>query len=224
MNKKTRYVIRIIAYLFLVVGFIGFISGFVTSAFGVAFNNLDSFEFPLGDQSGIAVDSEGNIYCGLRFYSRIQVYDAEGNFIYGKFIDSAGGAFRIRMNKDDQLEVATARNDKFYIFARDGSLVKELSDVGYYFQDFGNTNENGFHDKKHNVTYFRRPALLSPYIGKKDSSGDERVIIKTPFHKWLFKGPLPAWFFIMIGGVISLFLRKNPSQLFSKEKIDKQIS
>jgi hypothetical protein len=202
----------------LVVGFIGFISGFITSAFGVAFNNLDSFELPLGDQSGIAVDSEGNIYCGLRFYSRFQKYDPEGNFIYGKFIDSAGGAFRIRISQDDQLEVATARNDKFYIFAKSGSLVSELSDAGHYFQDFGKSNENGFHDKKQNTIYFRRPALLGPYIVKKDSSGEEKVIIKIPFYKWFFKGPLPAWFFIVIGGIISVFLRKNPLKYFQRRK------
>jgi hypothetical protein len=131
MSKKIRYVISIFSTFFLVIGAIGFFSGPLASGFGVSFDNLDSFEFPLGDLEGIAVDSEGNIYCGLQFYSRIQVYDAKGNFIYGKFIDSAGGAFRIRINNDDQLEVATARNDKLYIFERGGTLVKELSEVGH---------------------------------------------------------------------------------------------
>jgi hypothetical protein len=224
MNKNARYVIHKISYLFLIVGSIGFISGFITSGFGVAFDNLDSFEFPLGDLKGIAVDSEGNVYCGLRFYSRIQVYDTEGNFLYGKFINSSGGTFRIRINKDDQLEVATARNDMFYIFARDGFLVRELSDVGHYFHNFGNSNENRFHDKKRNVIYFRRPALLGPHIVKMDSSGEKKVIIKTPFHKWLFKGPLPAWFFIMIGAIMSLFLKKNTLRhFFRKKQVDNQI-
>jgi hypothetical protein len=155
------------------------------------------------------VDSEGNIYCGLQFYSRVQVYDAEGNFNYGKFIDSAGGAFRIRINNNDQLEVATARNDKLYLFARDGTLVNELSDVGHYFRNFGQTGETRFHDKRQNVTYYRRPSLLGPYIVKRDSFGEKKTIIKTPFHKWLFKGPLPAWFFGLIGAVMSVFIRKN---------------
>ncbi|MHC4242355.1 MAG: hypothetical protein ACYSU4_08130 [Planctomycetota bacterium] len=220
MNKKARQVIGAIATLFLFIGFIGFVSGFIPYGFVVALDNaldnLDSFELPLGALEGISVDSEGNIYCGLQFYSRIQVYDADGNFIYGKFIDSAGGSFRIRINQNDQLEVATARNDKFYIFARDGSLVKELSDVGHYFQVFGESNENGFHNKKLKVIYFRRYDLFGPYIVKKDSSGEEKVIIKTPFHKWLFKGPLPAWLFIMIGGVMSIFVRKDPLKYISR--------
>ncbi len=212
------------AHLFLVIGGIGFFAGFIAMGFGVAFENLDSFELPLGDLEGITVDSEGNIYCGLQFYSRIQVYNAEGKFVYGKFIDSAGGAFRIRINQDDQLEVATARNDKLYIFARDGFLVRELSDVGHYFHDFGKTSERRFHDKRQNVIYFKKPTLLGPYIVKRESSGEKKVIIKTPFHKWLFKGPLPAWLFMMIGALMFMFIKKNPlKHLLRKKQIDNQV-
>lgn len=86
MKEKTKYVTRIIAVLFTVIGCIGFFAGALTGL-GFDFRNLDSFELPLGNLRGIAVDSEGNIYCGLQFYSRIQVYDAQGNFIYGKFVN-----------------------------------------------------------------------------------------------------------------------------------------
>jgi len=209
MNEKTRYVIRIVAALFLAIGFIGFLAGAITGL-GFDFRNLDSFELPLGDLKGIAVDSEGNIYCGLQFYSRVQVYDNEGKFIYGKFINSAGGAFRIRINEDDQLEVATARNDKLYLFEKNGTLVNELSDVGHYFHDFGKTGEARYHDKRQNTTYFRRASLLGSYIAKRDSSGEEKVLVRTPFHKWLFMGPLPAWLFIVVGVVMSIFVRKDP--------------
>ena len=210
---------RIIATLVLVIGFIGFLAGFICAGFGFKFRNLDSFELPLGHLEGIAVDSEGNIYCGLQFYSRFQVYDAEGKFIYGKFIDSGGGAFRIRINKNDQLEVTTARNDKLYIFARDGTLISELSDVGHHFRNFGKSNEQRFYDKKHDIIYFWRPALLGPYIVKMDSSGEHKVIIKTPFHKWLFKGPfLPAFAFIAIGSLMSRFSRKDLKKYKASEE------
>ena len=216
MKEKTKYVIRIVATLFLVIGCVGFFAGAITAVFGSGFRNLESFELPLGDLRGIAVDSEGNIYCGLQFYSRIQVYNSEGKFIYGKFVNSAGGAFRIRINQNDQLEVATARNDKLYIFAIDGTLVNELSDVGHYFHNFGKTGETRFHDKSQNVTYFKRPSLLGPYIVKRVSSGEKKVIITMPFHKWLFKGPLPAWLFMLIGVVMSIFVKKNPLKYISR--------
>ena len=209
MNKKTRHVIRIVAVLFLVIGCIGFFAGPLT-VLGFDFINLDSFELPLGDLEGIAVDSEGNIYCGLRFYSRVQVYDAQGKFIYSKFVNSAGGAFRIRINENDQLEVATATNDKLYVFEKNGTLVNELSDVGHYFYDFGETGDTRFHDKRQNVTYLIKWSPVGSYVAKKDLLGEERIIIRTPFHKWLFKGPLPAWLFMMIGGVMFMFVSKDP--------------
>jgi hypothetical protein len=86
------------------------------------------------------------------------------------------------------------------------------------FHNFGKTGESKFHDKKQNVTYYRRPALLGPYVVKMSSSGEKKVIIKTPFHKRLFKGPLPAWFFGIVGGVISVLLRKNPLERFLRKK------
>lgn len=208
MNKKAKHIIRIIGVLFLVVGGVGFLASLVTSLFGSHLRILDSFEFPLGDLRGIAVDTEGNIYCGLRFYSRIQVYDAKGQFLYGKFIDSSGGAFRIRINEDDQLEVATARTDKLFLFKKDGTLVRELSQVGHYFSDFGSTGETLFYDEKEHTTYFRKGLMLDDYIVKRASSGRETIIIRTPFHKWLFRGPLPALFFFMIGGALSAYARR----------------
>ncbi|MFB0555514.1 MAG: ankyrin repeat domain-containing protein [Phycisphaerae bacterium] len=217
MNAKIRYVIRIVAALFLIIGVIGFLAGAVTGL-GFEFRNLDSFELPLGCLEGIAVDSEGNIYCGLQFYSRIQVYDPEGKFIYGKFVNSAGGAFRIRINKKDQLEVATARNDKLYVFEKDGALANELSDVGHNFSLFGETGEKRFHDKNKNTTYLIKWSPLGSYISKRYSSGEEKVIIKTPFHKWLFMGPLPAWLFALIGVVMLKLVKKNPFKNILRRK------
>ena len=164
---------------------------------------LDSFELPLGDLSGIAVDSEGHIYCGLQFFSRVQVYDADGKFLYSVYANSSGGAFRIRINEDDQLEVATARNDKLYCFDKNGNLVRQLSWVGHYFSDFGKTGESRFYDDKEDATYFRKGYPISAHVVKRDSTGQENIIIRTPFHKWVFQGPLPAWF-IAIPGIVAL--------------------
>jgi hypothetical protein len=208
MTKKTRYVIRIIAVSFLVGGGMGFLACPLTSVFGCRLGILDSLELPLGQLEGIAVDFEGNIYCGLQSYSRVQVYNPEGEFLYGKFINCSGGAFRIRINEDDQLEVATARNDKLYLSEKDGTIVREWSDVGHYFSDFGKTGETRFEDKRENVIYSRRGSLWDAHIFKRDSSGQETVIIRTPFHKWVFQGPLPAWLFFVIGGIMSVFASK----------------
>lgn len=54
----------------------------------------DWFETPLSALKGIAVDAEENIYCGVGYYSGVQVYNSEGDYIRGKFVDSTGGCFK----------------------------------------------------------------------------------------------------------------------------------
>jgi hypothetical protein len=202
MSKKTRYLIRIIGVLLLVVGLGGFLAAPISFESDFFREVLGSFELPLGELRGIAVDSEGHIYCGLQSYGRVQVYDAEGEFLYSVPSGSSGGAFKIRINENDQLEVATARNDKLYLFDKGGNLVREWSEVGHYFSDFGTTGETQFYDDKEDATYVRKGYPIRAYIVKRDSAGQENIIIRTPFHKWVFQSPLPAWFIGAIGGVM----------------------
>jgi len=46
-------------------------------------------QLPLGGVDSIAVDSMGRVYCGIPFYSRIQVYSKEGDFLQGWFVPDA---------------------------------------------------------------------------------------------------------------------------------------
>lgn len=200
MGKKTRHIIRIIGVLFLVVGLVGFLAGPLSFKSASFRKVLDPFELPLGDLQGIAVDSEGRIYCGLQFFSRVQVYDADGRFLYSVYANSSGTPFRIRINEDDQLEVAITGNDKVYLFDQNGNLVRERSKVGHYYSDFA--GESRFYDAKEDATYFRKGYPIMAHVVKRDSTGRENVIIRNPFHKWVFQGPLPAWLIGAIGGVM----------------------
>jgi hypothetical protein len=207
-------------FLWGTIGFIGFMAGPVITLGSEEFP--DEIELPLGALEGIAVDSDGNIYCGVQFYHRVQVYDPKGNYIRGTFVDSAGGAFRIRINQNDELEVATVRNDKLYRFGKDGTLVTELSDVHHYYGEFGETGETQCYDEKQKVTYQIRWSPFSTYIEKKNASGKTKVIVKTPFNKWLFQGPYPAWFFGIVGALIYGFTMKHPLKyLLGLDRSDK---
>ena len=208
MKKLCLKIIATFACLLTVFGLIGFLSGFLI-AFGRLYRVIpDSFEMPLGQLEGIAVDSNGNIYCGAQFYSRIQVYDMEGRFLYGKCFDSDGGAFKIKINSDGQLEVATYRGKNKYIFSNDGTLLYNRSNDSSYLLGFEKINDYYCYDEKRDITYQIEPILLPwpksmPFLGshvvKKDASGTETVIIKTPFYKWLFMGPFPGFLFMFIG-------------------------
>ena len=219
MNSKVKFVVRAIAALLMAIGFVDFLAGVVIGNF---VKTPDGFELPLGDLKGIAVDSDGNIYCGTQYYSRVQVYDSEGHYIRGTFVDSAGGAFRIRINQNDELEVATARNDKLYRFGKDGTLVNELSDVHHYYGEFGEMGETQCYDGRQNTTYRIRWSPLGSYIDKKGVSGKTKVIVRIPFYKWLFQGPYPAWCFAMAGAPLYGCTKKHPlNYLLGLDRIDR---
>lgn len=215
--------IAILARLLMIIGFIGWFSGFILSS-GLYRIIPDSFEMPLGDLQGIAVDSEGNIYCGSKYYSRIQVYDIDGRFLYGRHIASAMGVFKIKINNYDQLEVATYSGDKRYIFAKDGTLLSKRSNAANFLAGFDKINNYYCYDEKRDITYRIKPILLPwpksmPFLGshivKKDASGKETVIIKTPFYKWLFMGPFPGFLLLFIGLLIyNIIVGKKTKWLF----------
>lgn len=218
MRKICLKIIALFACFLSICGIIGFVSGFLVS-FGVKKIIPDTFEMPLGDLKGIAVDSEGNIYCGAQFYSRVQVYNIEGKFLYGKCFDSSGGAFKIKINEKDQLEVMTFRGHRRLLFSREGTLLNERSNVSTFKVGFENVNDKYCFDEKRNIEYQIKPILLpfpksiplfGSHIIKKESSGKEIVIINTPFYKWLLMGPFPGFLFMFIGfPIYSIVLGKK---------------
>lgn len=218
-------IIVIFARLLIIIGIIGFLSGVMIPSGLIP----DSFEMPLGDLQGIAVDSEGNIYCGAQFYSRFQVYNAEGKFLYGKCFNSGRGTFKIKVNSDDKIEIMTYRGQRKYLFDKDGTLLNERKNLSTYKVGFEQVDDFYYYDKKQEITYQIKPILLPPvilahstliapfgsHVVKKDVSGKQTVIIKTPLYKWLFMGPFPSLLFILIGGLVySIIIGKKVKLLF----------
>lgn len=212
MIKMIKYILAKTAFLIIAIGFFSFVGGSLV-VLGLYRIIPDSFEMPLGHLKGIAVDSEGNIYCGAHFYSRIQVYDSEGKFLYGKCIDTGGGTFWIRINSNDQLQVAIARGDKIYTFDNKFNLLHKRSNVPDYSAGFEKAGEHYCYDEKRDITYLVRSIYNIPLFGSRvvkiDSSGKESVIIQTPFHKWLFMGPFPAISFVVFGAINYLIVDKK---------------
>ena len=207
MKKLCLKIIATFACLLTISGLIGCLSGILMS-YGLYKIIPDSFEIPLGELEGIAVNSEGNIYCGTKYYSRIQVYDIEGRFLYGKHIDSTMGPFKIKINSNDQLEVSIYSGYQKLIFSKDGTLLSKSASKSYYLLGFEKINDYYCYDEERDITYQIEPILLPwpksmPFLGshvvKKDASGTETIIIKTPFYKWLFMGPFPGFLFMFIG-------------------------
>src|SRR6187399_2287088 len=93
-----------LAYSFLIIGGTGWLSGFI-----ISLSNIKTeFEIPLGIASALAVDSRSNIYVTSMFYSSVQAYDKDGNFIKNWRIPSAGGDLNIKC-ENDTIKVFSAK-------------------------------------------------------------------------------------------------------------------
>jgi hypothetical protein len=201
---------RFLAYVLLLLGGVGWFSGFFDIPWATS-----QYEMPLGDLKGVTVDSSGDIYCGAQFYCRVQKYDPEGRFLLSLRIDASGGAFRIRVNQDDELEVATARNDQLYRFAPKGELLDRKENVGHFYSDFGAEGEKECRGPE-NAVYRIKSSLLFPSVVR-ISAGVDETVVSVPVRKWLVMGPFPAWLFwtaaiLLLGGIRKLENKKGKPQ------------
>ncbi len=159
-------------------------------------------EMPLGYVNGIAIDNTGNIYIALAFYGRVQVYDKTGHYLAGWNIDAAGGSFRIKIKKDDELNVATVRNGLLLTYSLAKGLIDKQHDERA-FNDIGAESDN-YVQCDDGTIYRVRGSIFYPHIVKRETSGKIETIIHLPFRKWLFMGPFPAFLFGFIGVIITV--------------------
>ena len=210
-NNSFQKVANCFVILSVVLGSIGWLIGSFATRGKLNWISHE-IEFPLGNLNGIAVDSSGNLFCGLRFYSRIHQYNSEGQFVAGWFIEAGGGAFRLHVNNNDELEVATIRNEIYYRFTDGGKLIEKKQGGEKYFNDFGIESETSFLHKD-GTAYIISGSELLPKITKTKPSG-ETLTIANSFTKWLFMGPMPAWLFVMVPIVLRFIITQK------KEKTD----
>lgn len=179
-------------------GSVSFLGGVVALLMGSLIPGY--VEFPLGDMGSFAVDSEGQIYCGTQFYSRVQIYDATGRFVTSHYVDVGTGPFQLNVNEDDNLVVVGARKQVRYIYDHEMSLLGQSPDPGgRIFKELAKRRAPRYRDR-HGTSYTSRDfLLLYPHIVKIDRSGESSVVVRTPFYLWPFMGPILNWLFIGTG-------------------------
>lgn len=82
-----------------------------------------STDWPVGYSTEYARTSTGMYAVPHESVGRVQVYDAQKQFLRGWNIDANGGAISVAVTPQDQIEVRTARTRNLLLFAIDGSLV-----------------------------------------------------------------------------------------------------
>ena len=84
--------------------------------------------------TNVALDEDGNVYVTDTLNSRVEIFDAEGNFIstFGKPGDGPGYFFRpkgIAVDSDGHIWVADEYQDRLQVFNREGQLLTYIGDT-----------------------------------------------------------------------------------------------
>ncbi len=92
-----------------------------------------TFALPMG----VAVDADGNVYVTDTFNDRVEIFDADGNFIstFGKNGDGPADFERpkgIAVDCDGHIWVADSAQDRVKVFNREGRLLIYFGDHGEY--------------------------------------------------------------------------------------------
>ncbi len=152
----------------------------------------------------IAVDSQDRIYCYSLFYRRMQLFDKNGQFLRGWFVDIPGGSYNMVTDDKDNLAIASLVSKTKYFFDSYGKLIKKTYFDDYY-AEFGSTWKNEPKDKLGNV-YKKQTAVLFPKVVKITPEGKEIILIKEPFSLWLIRMPFPGFVF-MFASFLFVILR-----------------
>ena len=129
MNRNAlRILLLAVSTALLIVG------GLATSQYrkATAFGPL------FADPFSLAVDSGGNLYCGVEF-ERVHKYSPDGKMIGAWSVDGGLLPFRLRVATDSNIEVATS-DGKLVRFNNIGKTISSSRDPGA-FERFGSATD-----------------------------------------------------------------------------------
>jgi hypothetical protein len=165
---------------------------------------LSDVELPLGSVGDIAVDERHNIFVGMDYYGRIQMYDREGEFVRGWFIPVAPAVLRLQIGEEGTLKVAAMRRDVIYTFSPEGRLLdRTQTDVGspHGPEQWENAWEQRRTALRDGVTYEVRWGSFWPSVVRTESGDQSRLLIVTRPVLSIIQLPFPGLWL----GVVGLF-------------------
>jgi hypothetical protein len=158
------------------------------------FNIANSWiKFPLSAPEVVLVDNSGDIYCLSKFYNRLQVYDKNGNFLKGWFIDLPAGSFKILEDTDNNIRVVSANNSFISVFDKNGYFLRKSQRPDFDEKFYANEVKDSF-----GYFYKIRNPFFYPQIIKISNSGEISVVTGQSFGHWMVTMPVPGFVFLMV--------------------------
>ena len=208
MRPKKLNILKGVATFFLLLGAVGWFTPFL----GWPFRSRT--ESPNSEPHGIVLDNSGNIFCGSKFYGRIQKYYPDGRFARGFGTEGGterGSDFGFHINEENQLCITVSGISKdnkgsvhrLRAYDQQGKLVcteKYESNKRDYWHDMSNYAT----DSVGNLYTFK--GFLFPRIIKQTPAGTRTIIISTPIWLWFLQAPFPAFAFFFVSMFIIIFL------------------
>lgn len=228
ITKRLPRAVWYLSLLFsLLLIFIGFGSTFLAPIFPLRPYGWplvsNKVRLPLSQPFWIAVDSTGLIYVIEQYVPRVQVYEPDGKFVRGWFVQ-VYVASGLEIDDNDHLHIitSTGTNPVYDKYGRVLEVIKGptwTDKFGSYFwstQDrFGNT----YKIRKY-------PFLYSAKISKISPSGEESVAIADPFPLCFLAWPTPGMALAFLGAamIILQFKFKTDVAIKIKNKFEPYVS
>ena len=212
-SSRNMILLKMLALALFIIAGLNWFGSSLISNLGIIQPNQ---ELPLAHLEGIVVDQQNNIFLGNQFYGQIQMYDTEGNFQKGWFIDANGGSFRLRLNEQDNLEVATARTNLLYVFDLKDDNVSIIENAEAY-DDFGDKNESIYTFKDDTLYRISFP-ILWPQVIRMSPQNQSNVVISISPYSWFFTGVIPAMLFGLLGILFSSLAYRYESKLCNQDE------
>ena len=170
---------------------------------------LPRLPLPLEDVQDVIADSRGRVFIGLGTWSRVQVYDCNGQYLFRFGVDVNGGAFRLKLDDKQQIIVAAARREKWLlVYSGSGTPQSAHPDANDTFSQLYHRQAMGFVDENGSTYHIRFP-ILWPLVERIDKNGDVSLVISNPWYVFPVAGPLHTVVSLIALSMIGVFLRRK---------------
>ena len=211
--KKLKVIGGILGVAFAIFGFYGFTLPMMRSSSTTPCTFYSAKA--INEVNGVTVDTNGKIYIGDDEGNYIQVFDSNGNFLYGFSFDTGKGWFDFGIDDNNIIHIVTSRNKGYFQYLNGELIHSELIDYERRFEientyNMSTRNSYKLNSTEYKITYFHNLKKYNSLSGI-----TENVSIKVPV--W----PLPIYVYWLISAVgMGLIFWSFAWNFFKQKNID----